>query len=168
MGATWVKANKYVPVLIPPMEYRDISGVIKPTTRSMMINNEDDLELLREYIETNVEITSNVPSTTWNRKKRTYLNVVEQEISKNESQAVDDGIGNVDYKKVILKLVRKQPQITTGEVYEYLRVHYMGDTSEWDMYDIRDILVQIENEGKISQIKTLGMNVEDVIWMPRI
>lgn len=47
MGATWVKTNQHIPILIPPFNYGDIKGVI-PTTHGMKINEKKNSIRLRK------------------------------------------------------------------------------------------------------------------------
>ena len=74
MGATWVKTNQHIPILIPPFNYKDIKGVI-PTTHGMKINEKEKYNLLKEVVEQflNLEpVTFNV----WERKRDKILKEV--------------------------------------------------------------------------------------------
>lgn len=67
MGATWVKTNKHIPILIPPFSFADIKGVI-PLTQGFEINNNSKLNLFKEEIEK----TFNLPlidNKIWERKR---------------------------------------------------------------------------------------------------
>ena len=74
MGATWVKTNQHIPILIPPFKYEDIKGVI-PTTHGMKINEKEKYNSLKEVVEqflNLVPITFNV----WERKRDKILKEV--------------------------------------------------------------------------------------------
>lgn len=46
MGATWVKTNDHIPILIPPFNYDDMKGVI-PTTHGMKIDDKERYNSLK-------------------------------------------------------------------------------------------------------------------------
>lgn len=50
MGATWIKTNRHIPVIVPPFNFEDVKGVI-PTTNGMKINEASKYETFKEYIE---------------------------------------------------------------------------------------------------------------------
>lgn len=76
MGATWVKTNNHIPILIPPFEYNDIKGVI-PTTHGMKINEKDKLNSLKDIVS---EFMSIEPMNTsvWERKRDNVLKEVKK------------------------------------------------------------------------------------------
>ncbi|NBA89177.1 TIR domain-containing protein [Emticicia sp. CRIBPO] len=71
MGATWVKTNNHIPILIPPFEYVDVKGVI-PTTHGMKINEKDKFNSLKEKVETLLQLPSVIPNV-WERKRDKIL-----------------------------------------------------------------------------------------------
>jgi len=50
MGATWIKTNRHIPIIVPPFNYKDVKGVI-PTTNGMKINEASKYESLKDTIE---------------------------------------------------------------------------------------------------------------------
>lgn len=44
MGATWIKSTKHFPILIPPLSYANMKGVISSQTQSLFINNSNELD----------------------------------------------------------------------------------------------------------------------------
>ena len=71
MGATWIKANDFIPVLIPPFDYEDVKGVI-PTTHGMKINEKEKYNTLKEVIETYFSL-SPLKLNVWERKRDNIL-----------------------------------------------------------------------------------------------
>lgn len=71
MGATWVKTNKHLPILIPPFDYKDIKGVI-PTTHGMKINEKEKYNSLKDTIEELLEIKP-INNSVWERKRDNIL-----------------------------------------------------------------------------------------------
>lgn len=51
MGATWVQAKKYIPILIPPLEYNQIQGVIPLSKKAYKINESTMLNSVKKTIE---------------------------------------------------------------------------------------------------------------------
>lgn len=78
MGATWIKTNEHIPVLIPPFEYKDIEGVI-PMTQGFKINESLKLNLFKQKIEELFEIEP-IDFSTWERKRDRILNRIENNI----------------------------------------------------------------------------------------
>jgi len=74
MGATWVKTSAHVPIVIPPLGFSDIKGVI-PNTQGMMVN---DLEKMNS-LKTKIESFFNLPSAEiniWERKRNKISNEI--------------------------------------------------------------------------------------------
>ncbi|WP_157619308.1 toll/interleukin-1 receptor domain-containing protein [Psychromonas aquimarina] len=72
MGATWVLAKEHIPIVIPPLDYSDISGVI-PLTQGMKINEPLKLNLLKEKIENEFNLNNSGSLSTWERKRDRVL-----------------------------------------------------------------------------------------------
>jgi tape measure domain-containing protein len=81
LGATWVKTNKHVNVLIPPFSFKEVEGVL-PITLGMEINNNLELTRLKEDIEKNFEIANPIPLVSWEEKKAKFLIEINELISK--------------------------------------------------------------------------------------
>lgn len=68
MGATWMKTNQHIPILIPPFDFKDIKGVI-PLTQGFIITEELSLNQFKNQIEKAFNISSLLNSSTWERKR---------------------------------------------------------------------------------------------------
>lgn len=88
MGATWLKTNKHIPILIPPFEYHDIKGVI-PTTQGMKINEKDKLNSLKDIV---VEFFGiETPNTSvWERKRDNLLKEVKKILDTGIPEVVEE------------------------------------------------------------------------------
>lgn len=78
MGATWVKTNEHIPVLIPPFDYKDIEGVI-PLTQGFKINESLKLNLFKQKIEGFFNLTP-IDFSTWERKRDRILNRINKSL----------------------------------------------------------------------------------------
>jgi len=67
MGATWIKTNEHIPILIPPFDFKDIQGVI-PLTQGFKINDSLKLNLFKEKIEKLFGLTP-IDNSVWERKR---------------------------------------------------------------------------------------------------
>lgn len=76
MGATWVKTNKHIPILIPPFEYDDIKGVI-PTTHGMKINEKDKLNSLKDIVADFISLEP-LNTSVWERRRDNVLKEVKK------------------------------------------------------------------------------------------
>lgn len=80
MGATWVLAKEHIPVLIPPLDYSDVKGVI-PLSQGFKINEPLKLNLFKEKIEKTFLIQNTVNMSTWERKRDRILARIEKSIA---------------------------------------------------------------------------------------
>lgn len=79
MGAAWVLSKKHVPIVIPPLKYEDIQGVI-PLTQGVAINDKFKLNSLKDTL---VEAMSldNVNHNIWEQKRDRVLQNIESFIA---------------------------------------------------------------------------------------
>lgn len=78
MGATWIKTNVHIPVLIPPFDFKDIKGVI-PMTQGFKINEALKLNLFKQKIEELFSL-SPIDFSTWERKRDRIISRIEKDI----------------------------------------------------------------------------------------
>lgn len=79
MGATWVLAKEHIPILIPPLDYKDVQGVI-PLTQGLKINEHLKLNLLKEKVEKVFNIQTKISATDWERKRNKIVSRIEKNI----------------------------------------------------------------------------------------
>lgn len=96
MGATWVTSfERYIPILLPPLEYRDIDGVIKSTQNGILLSsNEVKIKLgqFKEKVEDYLGIEDKVSSSEWDRARDNFIERI-QELQKDFKEVdctVDD------------------------------------------------------------------------------
>jgi len=77
MGATWVLAKEHIPVLVPPLDYSDVKGVI-PLSQGFKINEPLKLNLFKEKIEETFQIKNTISMSTWERKRDRILSRIEK------------------------------------------------------------------------------------------
>lgn len=82
MGATWIKTNKHIPILIPPFDFKDIQGVI-PLTQGFKINDKGALNEFKEQIENTFEIKEKLKSSNWERKRDRIVTRINDNIKVN-------------------------------------------------------------------------------------
>ncbi len=80
MGATWVLAKEHIPVLVPPLDYSDVNGVI-PLTQGFKINETLKLNLFKEKIEKVFSIENKMSMSTWERKRDRIVARIEKKIT---------------------------------------------------------------------------------------
>lgn len=79
MGATWMKTNQHIPILIPPFEFKDIRGVI-PLTQGFIITEELSLNQFKIQIEKLFDINNVLSISTWERKRDRIIKRIEGHI----------------------------------------------------------------------------------------
>lgn len=80
MGASWVLSKNHIPILIPPIDYSDVKGVI-PLTQGLKLNEPLKLNLLKEKIEFLFNLTDKLSMSTWERKRDRAVARIERVIS---------------------------------------------------------------------------------------
>lgn len=71
MGATWIKTNQHIPILIPPLDFGDVKGVI-PMTQGFKLNDGSKLNSLKEKIEKLFNLTP-IDHSGWEKKRDRIL-----------------------------------------------------------------------------------------------
>ena len=64
MGAVWVLSKKHIPIVVPPLGYADIRGVI-PNTQGLEINDTQKWNSLKQQIETQFQIKVQKNFAVW-------------------------------------------------------------------------------------------------------
>lgn len=85
MGATWVLAKQHIPIVVPPLDYKDIKGVI-PLSQGFKINEPLKLNLFKEKIEQVFAIIEKLPTSTWERKRDRIIKRIELSIAKSPNK----------------------------------------------------------------------------------
>lgn len=98
MGATWVKTTSHIPILIPPIDYKDVSEVI-PLTQGFKIDEPLKWNEFKEQIEKWFAISSMLNSSAWERKRDKAIRVINAKIDEDhpkvatQKPAKSDGRG---------------------------------------------------------------------------
>ncbi|MBS7255994.1 toll/interleukin-1 receptor domain-containing protein [Flavobacterium branchiicola] len=79
MGATWIKTNDHIPMLIPPFDYSDMKGVI-PTSHGMKIDEKEGYNSFKELIEKYLNIFP-INTSIWERKRDNHLKEIKHLIT---------------------------------------------------------------------------------------
>ena len=108
MGATWVTTENYIPVILPPLGYDDIKGVIKSTQNGILLTANDisqRLDTLKETIQTYLEIENNLSAPEWTREKDEFINIVKDVQNKNNNIEVKINDIKINQDSITLKLL---------------------------------------------------------------
>lgn len=76
MGATWVLSKTHFPILIPPLTFEEVKGVI-PTKHGIMINDSERWSELKEELEKIFKVKP-IPVAKWEGKKKDILERIEK------------------------------------------------------------------------------------------
>jgi hypothetical protein len=72
MGATWVLAKEHIPIIVPPLDFSDVKGVV-PLTQGFRLNEPLKLNMLKEKIEAVFGLQSSQSQSTWERRRDRVL-----------------------------------------------------------------------------------------------
>ena len=84
MGAAWVLSKRHIPIVVPPLGYADIRGVI-PNTQGLEINDAQKWNSLKQQIETQFQISGQENSAGWERKRDRILGRINKHITDVEN-----------------------------------------------------------------------------------
>ena len=98
MGATWVKTNIHIPVIIPPFTFEDIEGVIIGK-QGLEINNKGDINELKIKISKLLNLESLNPNI-WESRRDEFLDKVNNIIEEDNNHE---------------KIPKQEPGLTSGE-----------------------------------------------------
>lgn len=79
MGAVWVLSKKHIPIVVPPLGYADIRGVI-PNTQGLEINDTQKWNSLKQQIETQFQIKVQKNFAVWESKRDRILGRINKHI----------------------------------------------------------------------------------------
>ena len=77
MGAAWALSKGHIPIVVPPLSYSDIKGVI-PSTQGMLINDVPKLNSLKEKLEEYFNLEVKISLNTWERKRKKFIASLEE------------------------------------------------------------------------------------------
>lgn len=72
MGAAWALSKGHIPIVIPPLSYSDIKGVI-PLTQGLLINDVSKLNSLKDKLEQDFKVQKNISANIWERKRKKFI-----------------------------------------------------------------------------------------------
>ncbi|USL39607.1 toll/interleukin-1 receptor domain-containing protein [Priestia megaterium] len=119
MGAAWIKANECVPILVPPLDFPDMRGVIPHTTHGIKINNASNINTLKSTLIKSLRIDE-LDTTIWERKRKKYLKEIEQIINDKEKQLSLD----IENEETIALELQEYEEIDPYEEIDYISDMY--------------------------------------------
>jgi tetratricopeptide (TPR) repeat protein len=79
MGAAWVKTSKHIPIVVPPLSYDDVKGVI-PLTQGFIINEPLKWNTLKQQLEEWFTIHHSTSLSVWERKRDKAIQAITNKI----------------------------------------------------------------------------------------
>lgn len=84
MGAAWVKTTTHIPIVVPPLSYEDVKGVI-PLTQGFSIDEPLKWNVLKEQLEQWFDIQSQDSMSAWERKRDKSIGLINRKIQAKAS-----------------------------------------------------------------------------------
>lgn len=157
MGAAWVKTNVHIPILVPPLTFDDVKGVIAPI-QGLTINDKEKLNSLYSRILELFNIDT-FNSNRWERKRNKFIDevnsLIQYEIEDQSAACSEIGAESVDYThyKTILDQKEKEIKILNRKLMQLelfvnkeqvlnIWEKYSSDSEKFDgiIKDVRDKL----------------------------
>ncbi|HHX8340870.1 toll/interleukin-1 receptor domain-containing protein [Vibrio alginolyticus] len=80
MGAAWVLSKEHIPLVVPPLSYSDIKGVL-PLTQGMVLTDAMKLNSFKDKVEKTFSITNKLSFSSWERKRDRVCNRLDKILS---------------------------------------------------------------------------------------
>ncbi|EGQ9819081.1 toll/interleukin-1 receptor domain-containing protein [Vibrio parahaemolyticus] len=80
MGAAWVLSKEHIPLVVPPLSYSDIKGVL-PLTQGMILTNAMKLNSFKDKVEKTFRIKNKLSFSSWERKRDRFCNHLDKILS---------------------------------------------------------------------------------------
>jgi hypothetical protein len=104
LGATWITAKRFYPVIVPPVEYKDLKAVLAGM-QVLKVNDADGLDELRDELAEELPIAKPHRTPRWNERKQRFLNCVDGLV---EAIAFDGPVPRVRFEELEVKLAEYQ------------------------------------------------------------
>lgn len=95
LGASWVLSHRIVPLLIPPLEYKDIKAVLTGI-QLLKISDMSDLNQMQEDLVEAIGIKGK-PFARWEAKRNSFIESISEELQTDDE---DDHVSLDDHLKV--------------------------------------------------------------------
>jgi len=166
MGATWIKTNEHIPIIIPPFTFKDIEGVITGT-QGLTICCKEDINSLKDKI-TELLNLEPVNLNIWESRRDEFLDKINKVIDKDNNiiAIVNKSKIEFDIPKILFKVIRnfEKKMLTTEDIYQLIDNEYGLNRSGIELFDIYDYLEGLESGGKIKKVKYDGAKIESTLW----
>lgn len=129
MGATWIKTNEHIPILIPPFNYDNIKGVIQ-NIQGLKINESQKLNLLKEKLESSFNLVP-ISNSRWEVKRDKILErintILKPETKKNLDTINFDQLDNSIKMIIVYLRQHKLSSISFEKILENISPRFNED-----------------------------------------
>lgn len=88
MGAAWVRTSKHIPIVVPPLSYEDVKGVI-PLTQGFKINEVKKWNVLKGQLEQWFALHP-IGLSVWERKRDRAIQIINEKIVRATPKPVEE------------------------------------------------------------------------------
>ena len=83
MGAAWVQTRQHIPIIVPPLSYDEVRGVI-PLTQGLKVNEPLKWNLFKEQLEGIFNCKDSVSASVWERKRDKAIRSINDKIAEGK------------------------------------------------------------------------------------
>ena len=83
VGAAWVKCTEHIPLIVPPISYEDVRGLINKNIKGIELDKSDELDEFKDSIIKKLGL-KDINSTQWNVAKKTFLTSIKSFVDSQE------------------------------------------------------------------------------------
>ncbi len=80
LGGSWLQAKDLIPLLVPPIKFKDMKAVLEGM-QALRLNIAEDLDEMRDELSERLDIDL-LPTPRWNEKRDEFLRVLSKNINK--------------------------------------------------------------------------------------
>ena len=117
IGVAWTSGKNVIPVIVPPVDFENLSVIYK-VIQALKLTASTDLDILKDDL-AKILCIKEIPSDRWTVKKQEGISLIEQEITKNPFQKTlsrkeFDNINNelIEIKKTLNNLINEKQKLS--------------------------------------------------------
>lgn len=129
LGGAWIQTKKIIPVLVPPLEAKDLKAVLLGL-QTLKICDKSELDELRDEVTSQLLLTSPLPTPRWNERRDQFLDSLPKKL---QSLPVTTPIARESYIKLLKELEEYKLEFENSEA-EVQRLHEINS----DLVKLKD------------------------------
>ncbi|MCP1190837.1 toll/interleukin-1 receptor domain-containing protein [Priestia flexa] len=162
MGATWIQAKHYIPIVVPPFTFEDIRGNIR-LSQGLIINKAEGLNSLFDELRVKLDLPL-LKFNIWERKRDRFINIVNKHIS-SQTKSKTSPNNFISREK---QNTNTNKEISLNDSYDKLSITpktenflFMEDKNDLDEIPFIYEQLFIKSNNKLAKITNLNSDISE-------